>query len=173
MAQTPETLASGRFVRLVRDGRWEYVDRLNASGAVVLVAVTDDQRLLLVEQFRTPLRQRVIELPAGLAGDDGRPDETLLSAAQRELAEETGYQAESWIEAASGPPSAGLATEIVTFFVVRGLRRLAQRPATDEQITLHEVPLVEVDRWLAGAALRGLAIDPKIFAGLYLLSRIS
>lgn len=171
MAHEPEILASGRFVRLVRDGRWEYVDRLNASAAVVLVAVTDDQRLLLVEQYRVPLRQRVIELPAGLVGDDGQPHETLLSAARRELAEETGYQAESWVEAAAGPPSAGLATEIVTFFVVRGLRRLAQRPATDEQISLHEIPLGEVDRWLAEAAMRGLAIDPKIFAGLYLLTR--
>lgn len=167
----PQTLAEGRFIRLVREGHWEYVDRVNAQGAVVLVAVTDDQKILLVEQYRIPLKTKVIELPAGLVGDDGEPHETFLTAAKRELAEETGYEAASWREVASGPPSAGLATEVVTYFLAHGLRKIPQPPTTDEEIILHETPLAEVDGWLDAAAGRGLAIDPKIYAGLYLLHR--
>ena len=90
-------LAEGKFLRLVRDGRWEYADRTRAQGAVVLVAVTDDNRLVLTEQYRIPLGQRVLELPAGLVGDiQGEEDEPLVTAADRELLEETGYQAGRW-----------------------------------------------------------------------------
>ena len=52
-----ETLAEGKFLRLAKRGRWEYVERVNSSGAVVIVAVTPDDKLLLVEQFRVPLRK--------------------------------------------------------------------------------------------------------------------
>ncbi len=64
-----ETLYSGRFLNLVRRGKWEFVERHSATGVVGIVAVTDEGRLLLVEQFRPPLQKQVIELPAGLAGD--------------------------------------------------------------------------------------------------------
>src|SRR5262245_4821956 len=100
----PQILGAGRFLRLVDEGGWEYVTRPGVSGVVVLVAVTPAGKLLLVEQRRVPVHGRVIELPAGLVGDDGdRRDEPLATAAHRELIEETGYEASEMVRLASGP----------------------------------------------------------------------
>ena len=67
--EEPRVLAAGKFLRLVKCGHWEYADRHTCAGAVAIVAVTDDRRLILVEQFRIPLSRNVVELPAGLVGD--------------------------------------------------------------------------------------------------------
>src|SRR5215217_1288754 len=92
--QPPTTIAEGKRVRLVRRGDWEFVTRKKSSGIVAIVAVTDDYKLVLVEQYRPPVAKSVIELPAGLAGDEaGHEQEDLLTAARRELLEETGYEA--------------------------------------------------------------------------------
>ena len=61
---------------LVKEGRWEYVDRLGATGAAIVVAITNERKLLLVEQYRIPVHARTIELPADIIGDDpGGSDE--------------------------------------------------------------------------------------------------
>jgi len=102
------TLYKGRYLSLLEVERWEYASRSNASGVVVLVAVTDQDELVLVEQFRIPVSSTVIELPAGLVGDLDDLDESVLVAAQRELIEETGYQADQISILMSCPSSAGL-----------------------------------------------------------------
>ena len=139
----------------------------------MMVAVTDAGRLLLIEQHRIPFQRPVIELPAGLVGDPGSPkDEPVLDAARRELLEETGYEARRIVELAGGPVSAGLSNERVTIVYAGGLRRRSAGGGTgSESIRVHEVPLAEVDQWLADRAGRGVLIDIKIYAGLYLLSR--
>ena len=68
MDQT-ETLFNGRYLRIRRRRHWEYAERTNASAAVIIVAITPEDRLLLVEQFRIPVDARSIEMPAGLVGD--------------------------------------------------------------------------------------------------------
>ncbi|HXT22313.1 MAG TPA: NUDIX hydrolase, partial [Thermoanaerobaculia bacterium] len=104
-----EVLGEGRFLRLLRRRGWELVERNGVQGIVVLVAVTPDGELLLVEQHREPVRGTVIELPAGLAGDElDSAGESLEQAATRELREETGWEATSWERLSTGPPSAGL-----------------------------------------------------------------
>ena len=121
----PELLFESRFGRLLRRGRWEFVQRTRASGAVIIVAVTAENCVLLVEQFREPVNCRVIEFPAGIAGDEpGGEDEPLLTAARRELLEETGYEADEWHTAFTGASSAGLTDERATFFIARGLRKV-------------------------------------------------
>ena len=71
-----------------------------------------------------------------------------------------------------GPVSAGLSNEVITFFHATGLRRLNQGGGVDhEQITVHELPLAELDAWLEKRIAEGLMVDPKIFAGLYLMQR--
>jgi ADP-ribose pyrophosphatase len=171
MPDATRVLATGRFLQLVRRGRWEYVRRTNATGAVAIVAVTNDHKLLLTEQFRVPVDGPVLELPAGLTGDEpGAADEPLLQAARRELLEETGYHARHLRVLASGPPTAGLADEVVTFVRASGLsRRNAGGGVGHEQIVVHEVPLEHVPAFLRRQSRQGKAIDPKIFAGLYLL----
>lgn len=168
-----EVMAAGRFLRMVREGGWEFVERINAKAIVVIIAATDEGRVLFVEQFRPPLGRRVIELPAGLAGDiAGQEDEDLEIAARRELLEETGYEAGAWERIGDGPTSAGLCTEIVTMFIARGLRRVAEGGGDEsEDITVHEIPLVEAREWLRERSAAGVPADPKVYAALYFLSR--
>ncbi|MCA9664166.1 MAG: NUDIX hydrolase [Myxococcales bacterium] len=168
------TLAEGRFVRLVKldPGGWEYVERVNASGVVVIIALTHEQRVVLVEQHRPPIGARVIELPAGLAGDvSGEEDEPLARAAARELEEETGYRPGSVTTLFAGPPSAGLSDETVTFVRARELERVGPGGGDEsEDITVHEVAHDEVHAWLAERSAAGALIDPKVYAGLYWLT---
>jgi ADP-ribose pyrophosphatase len=162
-------IASGRFLRLVNREGWEFVERANATGVVAIVAVTDNGRLLLTEQYREPVRCRVADLPAGLAGDvAGEQDEDFAAAAQRELQEEVGYAAESMRYLFRGPSSAGLTSEVITFYRAGGLRRVGPGGGdASEDIQVHEVPLDEFDDWVAAALQRGVTIDPKVLAGLY------
>jgi ADP-ribose pyrophosphatase len=166
-------IAEGRHLRLMQRGGWEYVDRRRVSGIVAIVALTESGRLLLVEQYRHAVNHRCIELPAGLAGDGpDHPDEPLVAAAQRELLEETGYEARDFELLTEGPPSAGLTTELISFYRARGLRKVAPGGGDEsEAITVHEAPLAEIDGWLAGRAAAGLLIDPKVYTGLYFLTR--
>lgn len=166
---------SGKFLRVVKSGPWEFVDRLGASGAVAVVAVTPDGKLLLTEQFRIPLNRRVLELPAGLTGDEpSQAQEELTEAAKRELLEETGYAAAELKVLCAGPPSAGLSTEVVAFVLATGLRRVnAGGGVKGEEIQVHEVPVAEVPGWLEKQGGAGLLIDPKIYCGLYFLGRTS
>jgi ADP-ribose pyrophosphatase len=172
MNQTPRhTICSGRFLALKKEGHWEYVDRIGVTGAAVVVAVTVDQKLLLVEQYRIPVHTRTIELAAGLVGDEpGGATEGLGEAGRRELLEEAGYAAEQIEVLCAGPSSSGLTSEVVTLLRASGLKRLsAGGGVAQEKITVHEVPLPEVHEWLRARANLGLLIDPKVYAGLYFL----
>lgn len=168
-------LAEGKYLRLVSEQGWDYAERTHAGGAVVVIAVTDQDRLILTEQYRIPVAARVIELPAGIVGDEpGREKESLVSAARRELLEETGFEAGELIEATSGPPSAGLSSELVTFFLATHLQRVHGGGGVHhEQIQVHSVPLKEVRRWLDGKQADGRLVDPKIYAALYFLQERS
>tara|TARA_Y100000758_G_scaffold162226_1_gene115034 strand:+ start:202 stop:729 length:528 start_codon:yes stop_codon:yes gene_type:complete len=166
-----KSLHQGRFLAMFERGGWEYVDRVGASGVVVILALTDADELVLVEQHRVPVGASVIELPAGLAGDlpDSR-DEDFREAARRELLEETGYEAESIEFLCEGPPSAGLTSEIQTLLRATGLRKTGPGGGDEtEDITVHTIALNVLDDWLGEAAQRGCLIDPKIYAGLYFL----
>lgn len=166
-------LHAGKFLALIQEGHWEYADRTNATGAAIIVAVTDDQKFLLVEQYRIPVHARTIELPAGIIGDEpGSGDEAHTDAARRELLEETGYEAGHLELLTHGPASSGLASETVSLFRATRLRRAgAGGGVAHEDITIHEVPLAEVHNWLEGKATSGVLIDPKVYAGLYFISR--
>jgi ADP-ribose pyrophosphatase len=166
-------LAETKFLRLVdRDG-WYFVERPHGSGVVMVVAVTDEGRLILVEQHRPAMGLTVIELPAGLAGDLAEhADEPLEAAARRELLEETGYEAAGMDFIASASTSPGMTSEVVTFFRARGLRRVGSGGGVDgEQIRVHEVPLADADAWLAARAAGGTPISVKVYAGLYWAAR--
>lgn len=167
-------IAHGRFLRLIDRNGWEFAERAASSAVVTIVAITDEQTLLLVEQFRIPLGRAVVELPAGLAGDSAEHrDEPAISAARRELLEETGYEAAEWTRLAEAPSSAGLTNECITFFLARRLRRVTQALGEGgEELTLHEVPLSELDAWLDQARARGCAVDAKIYSGLHLARRV-
>lgn len=170
-----EVLHQGRFVRLVRKDGWEFVEHDGIRGIVVMVAVTEDRCLLLVEQYRTPLQGRVIELPAGLVGDQpGDRDESYAAAARRELIEETGYEPESVYRLTMGPYSPARSNAHYAFFRATGLRQVGEGGGDDsEDIVVHKVPLATVEAWLEQQAAAGTMIDPKIYAGLYFIGKES
>ena len=169
---TPEILHAGRHLHLAKRDGWEYATRPNATGVVAVVAVTDDGELVLVRQRRPVVGREVLELPAGLVGDDRDAEEPRLAAAKRELEEETGYAASSWRELLTAYPSAGLTDEAVSFFHATGLTRTgAGGGVGNEDIAVERVPLADLPRVLAEAAASGVGVDMKVPAGVGLLAK--
>lgn len=166
-------LYEGEFIRALRRGHWEYVERVRQIGAVMIIAVTDSGKLLLTEQFRIPVDRRVVELPAGLAGDEpGNAEESLEVAARRELLEETGYEAAQFERILDTPTTPGLANEIVTLFLASGLKKVEEGGGdAGEDILVHEVPLLEAEDWLMAKAASGVLVDARVFGGLYFAQR--
>ena len=166
-----QTLCNGRWLRLMRRGRWEYAERTNPGGGVIIVALTPQDRIVFVEQWREAVRGKTIEMPAGLVGDlDADPAESAVTAAARELTEETGYRAARVQQLMAGPSSAGMSNEIITFVRAHGLERVhAGGGDPHEDIRVHEVPRAEAAAWLLEKMRAGYSIDPKLFAGLYFI----
>jgi len=164
-------LCEGRHLRFVERNQWEFVERVGISGIVVMLGMTDHRSIVLVSQWREPVKAWVLELPAGLAGD--RPEdreESLPDAARRELLEETGFEAISMEKLFIGPPSPGLSSEIVTFFRAHGLRRTGPGGGeVGEGVRAHVIPLSQLDPWLDQMRARGILVDPKLLTGAYLL----
>jgi len=166
-----EVLHKADWLTLKRRGRWEYVERNNPHGAVIILAVTPDDKVVFVEQYRVSILKNTIEMPAGLVGDlaDAR-DEDVLIAARRELEEETGYACGSIEFIHAGPSSAGMSTEMIAFARAWDLVRVGQGGGDEtENIIVHEVPRAEAGKWLFDRAAEGFSIDAKLFAGLWFI----
>ncbi|MEO8999054.1 MAG: NUDIX hydrolase [Rhodanobacter sp.] len=170
-----ETLYEGRWLSLRKRGRWEYAERNNPGGAVIILAVTADDNVLFVEQYRVAILQNTIEMPAGLVGDQIElADESALLAAQRELEEETGYRCQRVEFVHRGPSSSGMSTEMITFVRAWGLEKTGLGGGDEtENIVVHEVPRREAGAWLFARAAEGYSIDPKLFAGLWFIEHTS
>ncbi len=170
---TDRTIAHTPYLRLISRGNWSFVQRTTGIGVVAIVAVTDDESLILVEQYRPPVAGTVIELPAGIAGDlPDDPLEELQTAAQRELLEETGYEAAHLRELVTLASSAGLTDECVTLFLAEKLEKVGPGGGDEsEDITVHTIPIASIDDWLAGAVRRGALIDSRVYGALYLLQK--
>lgn len=168
VSNSEKTHYHGRYLGIKERDRWEYAFRTNASGVVVLVPITAAGELVLVEQFRIPVDSQVIELPAGLVGDTSDRNESLETAARRELLEETGFQAASLEVLLNCPSSPGMSNEMVTIFYASGLAQVgAGGGDASEDITVHLVPLKHAVEWLDQRLASGIMLDPKIYAGLF------
>jgi len=167
-----KTVYEGKYLRMQVRGRWEYAERTHGKGmAAIIVAVTPDDNILFVEQFRVPLQARTIEMPAGLVGDIDA-DESLELSAARELEEETGWRPAHCEVLMIGPTSSGMSTERIAFVRATGLTKIhAGGGDTTEDITVHEVPRNDAPRWLAQKMAEGFEMDPKLWAGLWLIDR--
>ncbi|TQL17435.1 ADP-ribose pyrophosphatase [Zymomonas mobilis] len=156
-----ETLYSGKFIILKRRGTWEYASRPRNMGAAVIIALDGDS-VILVEQQRIPFGKNTIELPAGLIGDSDS-NESVETAAARELIEETGYQADSIDSLGQFAASPGMTSE--SFFLVRArnLKKISDGGGVDdEDITVHRVKLSELQRFLEQKRQEGFVIDSKL-----------
>ena len=172
MGNIKQTLFEGRWLRLVQIDTWESCERTHGQGmAVIVIAVTPDDEVLFVEQYRVPLGARTIEMPAGLVGDDHAQD-TLVDAARRELIEETGWSPGRVDVLLIGPTSSGMSNERIAFVRARELTRVGEGGGVDnENITVHSVPRADAPRWLMQKQAEGYELDLKLWAGLWMIER--
>ncbi len=135
-------------------------------GAVAVVALDDEQRILLIRQYRHPRAAYLFELPAGLRDVDGEDPKT---TAQRELAEETGYEAADWSVLVEEYPSPGGSDESLIFFLARGVRARAggrvMTDAAEEQDMPHVwVPLADAVRYVLAGDIKGGTVVVGVLA---------
>ena len=146
------TLPSGK------PGIREIVRHVNASA---VVAVDENNNVLLVRQFRSPMGRVTCEIPAGKLDS---PQEDPLEAARRELSEETGYQAEHWVKLTDMISSPGFCDEVIYIFLATGLTRGVAHPDDDEFLGLVRMPFDEA----IARAQAGEFQDSKTLCGLLL-----
>ena len=148
----------GKYLRLVTDGSWEFVERVGDMTAVVIIAMHEG-RYILVEQSRVPLgHRRSIELPAGLIGDED--DLGIEETALKELEEETGFLADSVDLLGEFFSSPGMVAEGYTLARVRGVRPGGTK--VEDDIDVHLVAPGEMASFIAAKRAEGLAIDTKL-----------
>ncbi|HEY5489051.1 MAG TPA: NUDIX hydrolase [Candidatus Limnocylindrales bacterium] len=154
------------------DGAQHTRDVVLHPGAVTIVAILPDRRLLLVRQYRHAAGEALLELPAGTL--DRQPDGSLeerLPAAKRELTEETGYRAGQWRELATFFTAPGFASELMTMFLATDVSPDPEYrgPDPDERLILEPIPF---DDMLA-LAHSGQIRDAKTLLGLYLVDALA
>lgn len=151
----------GKFLELVVKDGWEFVSRRGSTAVVAILATTANDEVILVTQYRIPIGTEVLELPAGLVGDHDST-ESILTAARRELLEETGFTSDEWsvadVDIASSP---GLSDERLTLLRAKNCRRVSSTPTGDgdENITVHVVPLSDLPSFVRTC---GYAHDWKV-----------
>ena len=168
--QPPKVVYEGKYQRMVVRGSWEYSERTHAGGlAAIIIAVTPQDEVLFVEQFRVPLQALTIEMPAGLVGDI-TAGESIEASAIRELEEETGWTADHAEVLMIGPTSSGASSEKIAFVRATGLRRVGEGGGVDdEDIIVHAVPRAQAPAWLMRKRAEGFELDLKLWAGLWMI----
>jgi ADP-ribose pyrophosphatase len=150
--ESTETVFEGRIISVRKDvvsmpgQTTSQRDVVVHPGAVGVVALDDEDRVLLVTQYRHPVRRRLEELPAGLLDKPGEP---ALQAAQRELMEEAGFAAQTWDVLVDTLTSPGMSDEAIRVFLARDVREVQRDVQEHEEadMTSDWVPLDEAVRW--------------------------
>ncbi len=156
-----ETVWSGKFLEVKKDGRWEFVSRTRGVSAAVILAL-DGGEVILIEQYRVPLGANCLELPAGLVGDEEEGEEA-EQAAIRELEEETGYRAGRMANLGRFYASPGMSSEGFTLLRAEGLERTGDGGGVaGEDIIVHRVKLADVSGFVERKRAEGVAIDVKL-----------
>ena len=153
---------AGKYIRVVRDGTWEFVERCGGVHAVVILA-EHDGKVVLIEQVRVPLGNRkCLELPAGLVGDED-PDATVEGTAVKELEEETGFTAERIEVIGQFFSSPGMVAEGFTLVRAHGLRRIGAGGGNEhEEIDVHLVARSDIPAFVERKRAERHAIDVKL-----------
>ncbi|MGP4070241.1 NUDIX hydrolase [Halobacillus sp. B29] len=144
-----ETIYTGKIVQLnidsvtLPDGNTSKRELIKHPGAVAVIALTDEGKLICVEQYRKPMEKSLVEIPAGKL----EPGEEAKTCALRELEEETGYTTDSLEWVTSFYTSPGFADEIVHIYFTDQVKALDQRPDGDEDefVELMELTLGEAE----------------------------
>lgn len=128
---------------LLPNGKEAKREIVNHPGAVAIIAITDEGKLVLVEQYRKALERSIIEIPAGKIDPGEQPEKT----ARRELEEETGYGCHELTYIQTFATSPGFADEIIHLYVAKGLYKVEEKAALDEDefVSLMEVTIEEAE----------------------------
>ncbi|MDW0109129.1 NUDIX hydrolase [Sporosarcina aquimarina] len=165
---TSETLYCGKIIELrvdevqLPDGKLAKRELVKHPGAVAVIAITDEGKLVLVEQFRKALERTIVEIPAGKIEPNEDPKQTAI----RELEEETGYRANEFTYIQSFSTSPGFADEVIHLYLAKSLEKVENPAAGDEDefINLHECTISEAEEMMND----GRIYDAKTaFAVLY------
>ena len=159
----------GRVFTLVREnvtlgnGITTDLDIIHHPGAAAMVPLTDDKNVVMLRQYRHAVRQEIWEIPAGTL-EDG---ETAEACARREVEEETGYCATTFIRLGNIISVPGYSNETITLFLCTGLTATQQKLDASEQITVSQIPLDEAIAMIHTGDIR----DAKTIAGLFMARR--
>jgi len=162
-ADAPEEIVwQGRFITTRKRGRWEYVGRARGIRAAVILAIDEDDHVILVDQYRVPLGRRCVELPAGLVGDEDAGEDTVAAAA-RELEEETGYRPGRMDVIGEFHSSPGMVSESFTLLRAHDLVKVGEGGGVEnENIVVHRVPLSGIAEAVRTWRAEGYAMDVKL-----------
>jgi len=141
----------------------EYMEH---PGAVAVLPVMSDSQVILVKQYRYPVRKALWEIPAGKL--DKIKNEKLIDCVRRELVEETGYTAARVKKILSFYPTPAFATEVLHIFVASGLKYIGANPDEDEFLEVKIVPLSRAIDWIK----KGRISDAKSIIALLLYERM-
>ena len=164
-----EGVYDGIFLKMKRDtvslpdGQYAVREYLEHPGAVAILAVLDDGRILLERQYRYPIAQAVVEIPAGKLNTGEDP----LLCAQRELQEETGYTAKHWSKIRRIHPVISYSTEFIDIYLAEGLSPGPARLDEEEFLDVFAAPLEELLHWVE----MGKITDVKTIISTYWLER--
>lgn len=135
------------------DGREATRELIRHIGAVCVIPVDENNNVIMENQYRYPISQVVLEIPAGKL--DASNEDRLL-AAQRELREETGFTADNWTDIGLYYPAPAYSDEKITMFLATGLHKGDRELDDDEFIDVCRVPLSELrDRVMSGEITDG------------------
>jgi ADP-ribose pyrophosphatase len=140
-------------------------DVVRHPGAVAIVPVLPDGRVVMIRQYRYAAGKELLEIPAGTL----EPGEPPLECARRELMEETGYEAGEMEALLSCYMAPGYSSEVIHFFVARGLMEAVGEPEPDEEIAVERLELEEV----LGMIAENVIEDAKTIIGVLFLSKES
>jgi ADP-ribose pyrophosphatase len=149
---------------LLPDGSTSTREYITHPGAVAVLALLDNGKLVMERQYRYPLHREFIELPAGKID----ANEDILVCAQRELLEETGYVAREWIHLTTAWPCIGYADECMEYFLARGLTHEGSQLDDGEFLEVFELSLEEALEWVRA----GRISDSKTIVGLFWLEKV-
>ena len=158
-------LKQGRVFRFVEqeivrpDGRTITIDKVEHPGAVVILPVDPDGRIIILKQFRAALNRTIYELPAGTL----EPDEDPQFCAERELAEEISRAAARWESLGQLYPAPGFCDEVQHLFFATDLSDASADMDADEEIEPERMTVAEIEAAVASGEL----MDAKSIALLY------
>ncbi len=149
------------------EGKTAFRDIVDHPGGVGILAITDDNKIIMVKQFRKPIEEAIYEIPAGKLDAGEEP----LLCGIRELEEETGYKAKEFIPLGHMYPSPGFANEVTHLFMARGLYSGEINPDDDEYLDVEKFDIEDVKKMIMYNEINDAKTIMAFFKGLEIMKK--